>query len=74
VVVAVGATLVLGCADGKVVYEAAWTIEGALRLAEILPERLADLGNALLSAFSTRAAGSPGDAHTNPQSSKRPPG
>jgi hypothetical protein len=46
--------------------ESAWTIDGALTLAEILPPELNDLRDDLRQSFTARAAGSLGDAHTPP--------
>jgi hypothetical protein len=45
----------------------AWTIEGALALAELLPDALSDLRDDLLKCFSRRAEGWHGDAHTPPR-------
>jgi hypothetical protein len=44
-----------------------WAIAGALALAELLPERLEDLREALVETFSARAAGWSWDAHTTPK-------
>jgi hypothetical protein len=46
--------------------EAAWTIDGALSLAELLPPDLDDLREDLRQSFAARAAGWQGDAHTPP--------
>lgn len=48
--------------------ERAWTIDGALALAELLPETLSDLRTDLVESFTARKAGWPGDAHTPPRS------
>ena len=50
----------------------AWTIEGAMRLAEVLPEELTDFRDALLNCFAARFAGALGDAHTKPSPRKLP--
>jgi hypothetical protein len=48
--------------------ERAWTIDGALALAEILPDSLSGLRDDLKESFAARKAGWPGDATTPPRS------
>ena len=44
----------------------AWTLDGALALAELLPDSLDDLRDELLESFAARKAGWLGDARTPP--------
>jgi hypothetical protein len=62
------AAIVFGFSDrsGQRDPQGAWTIEGALALAAMLPESLGDVCADLVSSFSARIAGWPGDAHTPP--------
>jgi hypothetical protein len=47
--------------------ERAWTIDGALALADLLPESLADLRAELVESFTRRKQGWLGDAATSPR-------